>query len=72
LSLNNNYYWKYWYYIQNNSVLKLNKRGLKIIDCIKKNMTNKIMDLKEKIYLRKRKLIEIDFNFLKKRRNRFT
>ena len=30
------------------------------------------MDLKEKIYLRKRKLIEIDFNFLKKRRNRFT
>ena len=36
---------------------------------IKKNMPNKLMDLKEKIMLRKRNLIETVFDYLKNKMN---
>ncbi len=40
-----------------------------MIHGIKKNMENKLMDLKEKILLRKRNLIETVFDYLKNKMN---
>ncbi|WP_341754932.1 transposase [Candidatus Tisiphia endosymbiont of Dioctria rufipes] len=42
-------------YIKQNLFVSLYERGLKMVHGIKKNMPNKLMDLKEKIMLRKRK-----------------
>lgn len=52
-------------YIKQNLFINLYERGLKMIHGIKKNMPNKLMDLKEKIMLRKRNLIETIFDYLK-------
>ncbi len=52
-------------YIKQNLFLNLYEKGLKMIHGIKKNMENKLMDLKEKILLRKRNLIETVFDYLK-------
>lgn len=52
-------------YIKQNLFVNLYERGLKMIHGIKKNMPNKLMDLKEKIMLRKRNLIETVFDYLK-------
>jgi len=52
-------------YIKQNLFLQLYERGLKMIHGVKKNMANKLMDLKEKILLRKRNLIETVFDYLK-------
>lgn len=52
-------------YIKQNLFINLYERGLKIVHGIKKNMKNKLMDLKEKIMLRKRNLIETVFGYLK-------
>lgn len=52
-------------YIKENLFLNLYERGLKMVHGIKKNMENKLMDLKEKILLRKRNLIETVFDYLK-------
>jgi hypothetical protein len=56
-------------YIKQNLFLNLYERGLKMIHGIKKNMPNKLMDLKEKIILRKRNLIETVFDYLKNKMN---
>ncbi len=56
-------------YIKQNLFLNLYERGLKMIHGIKKNMENKLMDLKEKILLRKRNLIETVFDYLKNKMN---
>ncbi|UCM85193.1 MAG: transposase [Rickettsia endosymbiont of Culicoides impunctatus] len=45
--------------------LNLYERGLKMIHGIKKNMENKLMDLKEKALLRRHGLIETVFDYLK-------
>ena len=52
-------------YIKQNLFLQLYEKGLKMIHGVKKNMPNKPMDLKEKILLRKRNLIETVFDYLK-------
>ena len=52
-------------YIDQNLFLTLYKRGLKMIHGIKKNMKNKLMDLQDKILLKKRSLIETLFDYLK-------
>jgi hypothetical protein len=52
-------------YIKQNLFINLYKRGLKMVHGIKKNMQNKLMDLKDKIMLRKRSLIETVFGYLK-------
>ena len=56
-------------YIKANLFLSLYERGLKMIHGIKKNMENKLMDLKEKILLRKRNLVETVFDYLKNKMN---
>jgi hypothetical protein len=56
-------------YIKQNLFVNLYERGLKMIHGIKKNMPNKLMDLKEKIILRKRNLIETVFDYLKNKMN---
>jgi hypothetical protein len=56
-------------YIKQNLFLNLYERGLKMIHGIKKNMQSKLMDLKEKIILRKRNLIETVFDYLKNKMN---
>lgn len=56
-------------YIKQNLFLNLYERGLKMIHGLRKNMANKLMDLKEKILLRKRNLIETVFDFLKNKMN---
>lgn len=56
-------------YIKQNLFVSLYERGLKMVHGIKKNMTNKLMDLKEKIMLRKRNLIETVFDYLKNKMN---
>ena len=52
-------------YIKQNLFVSLYERGLKMVHGLKKNMKNKLMDLKEKIMLRKRSLIETVFGYLK-------
>lgn len=52
-------------YIKQNLSVALYERGLKMIHGIKKNMKNKLMDLNEKILLRKRSIIETVFDYLK-------
>ncbi len=56
-------------YIKQNLFLNLYERGLKMIHGIKKNMENKLIDLKEKILLGKRNLIETVFDYLKNKMN---
>ena len=56
-------------YIKQNLFISLYERGLKMVHGIKKNMPNKLMDLKEKIMLRKRNLIETVFDYLKNKMN---
>jgi hypothetical protein len=53
-------------YIKQNLFINLYERGLKMVHGIKKNMPNKLMDLNEKILLRKRNIIETVFDYLKK------
>lgn len=52
-------------YIKQELFTKLYGRGLKLITSIKKNMKNTLMDLFEKILLRKRSIIETVFDYLK-------
>jgi len=56
-------------YINNNLFLTLYSRGLKMVHGIKKNMKNKLMNLEEKLMLRKRNLIESVFDYLKNKMN---
>lgn len=56
-------------YIKQNLFVNLYERGLKMVHGLKKNMSNKLMDLKEKIMLRKRNLIETVFDYLKNKMN---
>jgi hypothetical protein len=56
-------------YIKQNLFLNLYERGLKMVHGLKKNMPNKLVDLKEKIMLRKRNLIETVFDYLKNKMN---
>jgi len=56
-------------YIKQNLFLNLYERGLKMVHGIKKNMDNKLMDLKEKVMLKKRSLIETVFDYLKNKMN---
>lgn len=56
-------------YIKQNLLVNLYERGLKMIHGIKKNMPNKLMELKEKVMLRKRNLIESVFDYLKNKMN---
>ena len=56
-------------YIKQNLFLNLYERGLKMIHGLKKNMANKFMDLKEKLLLRKRSLIETIFDYLNNKMN---
>ncbi|WP_410520737.1 transposase [Candidatus Tisiphia endosymbiont of Dioctria rufipes] len=55
--------------MKQNLFVSLYERGLKMVHGIKKNMPNKLMDLKEKIMLRKRNLIETVFDYLKNKMN---
>ena len=52
-------------YIKQNLFLELYNRGLKMIHGLKKNMANKLVNLEEKILLRKRNIIETVFDYLK-------
>lgn len=52
-------------YIKQNLFIELYEQGLKMIHGIKKNMKNKLMDLNEKILLRKRSIVETVFDYLK-------
>lgn len=56
-------------YIKQNLFIELYEKGLKMVHGIKKNMKNKLMDLKDKIMLRKRSLIETVFDYLKNKMN---
>lgn len=56
-------------YIKQNLFVELYNKGLKIVHGIKKNMANKLMDLKDKIMLRKRNIIETVFDYLKNKMN---
>lgn len=56
-------------YIKQNLFLNLYRKGLKMVHGIKKNMPNKLMNLQEKILLRKRNLIETVFDYLKNKMN---
>ena len=56
-------------YIKHNLFVNLYERGLKMVHGIKKNMPNKLMNLKEKIMLRKRNIIETVFDYLKNKMN---
>ena len=56
-------------YIKQNLFLNLYERRLKMVHGIKKNMPNKLIDLKEKIILRKRNIIETVFDYLKNKMN---
>jgi len=56
-------------YIKQNLFIELYEQGLKMIHGIKKNMKNKLMDLNEKILLRKRNIIETVFDYLKNKMN---
>ena len=52
-------------YISRNLLLHLLARGLKLVTGIKQNMKNILMNLNEKILLRKRSLVETVFDYLK-------
>ena len=52
-------------YISNELFKTLFANGLKLITGIKKNMQNKLMDMREKQLLRKRSIIETVFDYLK-------
>jgi len=52
-----------------NLFVNLYERGLKMVHGIKRNMPNKLMDLKQKIMLRKRNVIETVFDYLKNKMN---
>lgn len=52
-------------YIKQNLFVELYQQGLKMVYGLKKNMENKLMDLNEKILLRKRNIIETVFDYLK-------
>lgn len=52
-------------YISGSLFKELFDRGLKLVTGIKKNMSNKLMDLREKALLRKRSIIETVFDYLK-------
>ena len=52
-------------YIDQKLFKELYLQGLKLITGIKKNMKNKLMELHEKIYLRKRSISECVFDYLK-------
>jgi len=56
-------------YIKQNLFIQLYEQGLKMIHGLKKNMNNKLIDLNEKILLRKRNLIETVFDYLKNKMN---
>ena len=56
-------------YIKQNLFVNLYERGLKMVHGLKKNMQNKLMNLKEKIMLRKRNIIETVFDYLKNKMN---
>lgn len=52
-------------YISKELFLKLYRRGVKLVTGIRKNMKNILIDWDEKIFLRKRSLIETVFDYLK-------
>lgn len=52
-------------YISKELFLKLYRRGLKLVTGIRKNMKNMLMSWDEKIFLRKRSLVETIFDYLK-------
>jgi IS5 family transposase len=52
-------------YISQELFERLYQRGLKLVTGIKKNMKNKLMNMKEKILLRKRSISETIFDYLK-------
>lgn len=52
-------------YICKKLFLRLYKRGLKLVTGIKKNMKNQLVLLHEKLFLRKRSLVETVFDYLK-------
>lgn len=54
-------------YIKKNLFLKLLDRNLKLVTKIKKGMKNALISLNEKIFLRKRSIIETVFGYLKNR-----
>lgn len=54
-------------YISKQVFDKLMKKGIKLVTGLKGNMKNKLLSLKEKLYLRKRSLIETVFNMLKQK-----
>ena len=56
-------------YIKQNLFVELYNRGLKMVHGIKKNMANKLMDLKDKLMLRKRNIVETVFDYLKNKMN---
>lgn len=56
-------------YIKQNLFIQLYEQGLKMIHGLKKNINNKLIDLNEKILLRKRNLIETVFDCLKNKMN---
>jgi hypothetical protein len=53
-------------YISKELFLKLYKRGIKLVTGIRKDMKNILMDMKEKVLLRKRSIIETVFGYLKR------
>ncbi len=56
-------------HLKQNLFIQLYEQGLKMIHGLKKNMNNKLIDLNEKILLRKRNLIETVFDYLKNKMN---
>jgi len=52
-------------YISKDLFMELYNRGLKLVTGIKSNMKNMLMNLREKIMLRKRSLVETVFDYLK-------
>ena len=50
-------------YISKKLFTELCDRGLKLVTGLRKDMQNKLVDMREKILLRKRSLIESAFNF---------
>ena len=54
-----------WYYIGKKEFTLLLEQGLLLITGIKKNMKNRLLELWDKILLKKRSLIESVFNIMK-------
>lgn len=56
-------------YISDKLAARLINKGLQLVTGIKKNMKNKLMEISDKIMLRKRSLIETIFDYLKNKFN---